>query len=284
MPQQIGLIGVGLLGTALAERLLAAGYPVVGFDVESSRVDHLEQAGGRRAGSADQIARECDRLILSLPDSHVVQAVIDEIANSLGTGTIILDTTTGAPEISESLGAELARRNVSYLDATVAGSSQQALAGEIVMMIGGEQAAVDRCHDVLTALARQTFHVGPCGSGARMKLVVNLVLGLNRAVLAEGLSFARVCGIDPAAALEVLRSGAAYSAAMDSKGLKMVQSDFTPQARLAQHRKDVSLIVDLAQANHMTLPLSQVHAELLDRALQLGFGESDNSAMVTAFG
>ena len=116
-----------------------------------------------------------------------------------------------------------------------------------------------------------------------MKLVVNLVLGLNRAVLAEGLSLAQACGIEPAMALEVLRSGAAHSAAMDTKGLKMVQRDFTPQARLAQHRKDVGLILTLAQSHETELPLSQIHAQLLDRAIQRGFGELDNSAILKAF-
>ena len=284
MSKQVGLIGVGLLGTALAERLGRAGYQVIGFDVDSSRLDCLRQSGGRTASSAEQIASQSSRLVLSLPDSQVVREVIDRITGSLAADSIVLDTTTGAPDAAESLGTELAQRQIAYLDATVAGSSEQARAGEIVMMVGGEALPVERCQDLFSALARKTFHVGPAGSGARMKLVVNLVLGLNRAVLAEGLSLARACGMDPAMALEVLRSGAAYSAAMDSKGPKMVRGEFTPQARLAQHRKDVALISSLAETNKLALPLSRVHAELLDRAMELGFGELDNSAVIKAFG
>ena len=123
----------------------------------------------------------------------------------------------------------------------------------------------------------------PCGSGATAKLIVNLVLGLNRAVLAEGLSLARSCGVDLTQMLAILQSGAAYSRAMDTKGPKMLSGDFTPQARLDQHWKDVRLILELGRQQGATLPLSQVHHELLERASAMGFGASDNSAVIRAF-
>ena len=279
----IGLVGVGLLGTALARRLLETGFQVVGFDLDDARTDGLERAGGQAAGSLDEVANSCSRLIFSLPDSRTVAEVTNELLESLDEGAMILDTTTGDPEASKSLAERLALWGVTYLDATVAGSSQQAQQGDVVLMVGGSKVAFDHCHDVFSSLARQTFHIGPAGAGSRMKLVVNLVLGLNRAVLAEGLSLAHACGIDVNTTLDVLRSGAAYSAAMDSKGAKMVQRDFTPQARLSQHRKDVGLILTLAQSHQTELPLSRLHAELLDRAIQLGFGDLDNSAILKVF-
>ena len=116
-----------------------------------------------------------------------------------------------------------------------------------------------------------------------MKLVVNLVLGLNRAVLAEGLALAQSCGIDPAAALEVLKTTPAYSQAMDTKGPQMVRGDFAPVARLAQHLKDVRLIRELAQRHAARIPLSDLHEELLNRAVELGLGEADNSAIIRVF-
>ena len=116
-----------------------------------------------------------------------------------------------------------------------------------------------------------------------MKLVVNLVLGLNRAVLAEGLSLAGASGIELARALEVLMATPAYSAAMDVKGPKMVRGDFTPVARLAQHLKDVRLIRVMAQRHDASAPLSAAHEELLQRAVELGLGEADNSAIIRAF-
>ena len=116
-----------------------------------------------------------------------------------------------------------------------------------------------------------------------MKLVVNLVLGLNRAVLAEGLSFARANGLDAEAALAILRAGPAYSGVMDTKGPKMLRGDFTPEARLSQHHKDVRLILESGLRAGIDLPLSRVHDRLLDAAEKQGLGDADNSAIIRAF-
>jgi 3-hydroxyisobutyrate dehydrogenase-like beta-hydroxyacid dehydrogenase len=113
--------------------------------------------------------------------------------------------------------------------------------------------------------------------------VVILVLGLNRAVLAEGLAYAAACGIDPRQALEILKAGPAQSAAMDAKGEKMLNEDFTPQARLSQHLKDVRLILELGAKNEANLPLSALHCRLLEQLAQQGFGDLDNSAIIKAF-
>jgi 3-hydroxyisobutyrate dehydrogenase-like beta-hydroxyacid dehydrogenase len=172
---------------------------------------------------------------------------------------------------------------IDYVDATVLGSSEQARQGDVIVMAGGRREAVESCADVLQTFARRWFHVGPCGCGARTKLVVNLVLGLNRAVLAEGLNFARRCGLDERALLEILRDGSAYSRVMDVKGEKMLRGDFTPQARLAQHLKDVGLILEQAARVGARTPLSEVHAELLRRVVELGGGDDDNSAVIRAY-
>ena len=116
-----------------------------------------------------------------------------------------------------------------------------------------------------------------------MKLVVNLVLGLNRAVLAEGLSLAKACGMDLTQTLEVLQATPAYSAIMDPKGVKMIEQDFAPQARLAQHLKDVGLIRKLAREHGALVPLSNLHEELLRRAVEMGLGELDNCAIIKVF-
>jgi 3-hydroxyisobutyrate dehydrogenase-like beta-hydroxyacid dehydrogenase len=117
-----------------------------------------------------------------------------------------------------------------------------------------------------------------------MKLIVNLVIGLNRAVLAEGLALARACGIEPAAALNVLQVTPAFSAVMETKGQKMIARDYAPQAKLAQHAKDVGLIFALASRHGQATPLSDIHAELLARAIELGWAEADNSAIIEAWG
>ena len=132
--------------------------------------------------------------MLCLPNSEIDAAVLAEAGPHLGPGAIVVDTTTGEPEQMEALGRGLRERGVEYLDATVGGSSQQVRASQTIVMAGGDAEAFARCRDLFACFAPQAFHLGPCGSGARMKLVVNLVLGLSRAALAAGLAFAAACG------------------------------------------------------------------------------------------
>jgi 3-hydroxyisobutyrate dehydrogenase-like beta-hydroxyacid dehydrogenase len=278
----IGLIGVGLLGTALAQRMLAAGVPVVGFDLRASRTQRLRELGAQTAVSAEEIAGKCQPIALCLPDSHVVADLINQLGDRLLSGTLIIDATTGDPEDAASLAERLATRGVGYVDATIAGSSQHVRDGQATVIIGGAKNDVRRASAVLSSWSERRFHVGPAGSGARMKLIVNLVLGLNRAALAEGLALAACCGIQTAAALNVLQDTPAYSAVMDTKGPKMVARDYEPQARLAQHLKDVRLIRELARRHDAWTPLSEVHQSLLETAVQLGYGEADNSAVIEA--
>jgi len=281
--KQIGLIGLGLLGTALAERLLGAGLRVLGYDVEASRRAALRDRGGAVAENAAAVAASCDRVLLSLPTSDVVAEVVEETAGRLRVGQIIIDTTTGDPEQTAATGRRLAERGVEYLDATVSGSSEQARRGDVVVMAGGRREAFEACRDVFRCFAREAHHVGPWGNGAKMKLATNLVLGLNRAALAEGLAFAEALGLDPADTLPILMATMAYSRIMDTKGEKMVRGDFAPQARLRQHLKDVRLILAAASAEGLDLPLSQAHRRLLELVEAAGYGDADNSAVIEAY-
>ncbi len=282
-PTLLGLIGIGLLGEAMAERLLGHGFRILGTDLVTARCAALRGLGGQVAASACDVVRSCDRIVLSLPTSAVAAEVIAQVETGLRPGQIILDTTTGDPADAERIGARLAVRGVAYLDATVSGSSEQARRGEVVIMAGGEASAFEACQDIFDALARAVFYVGPSGHGARMKLATNLVLGLNRAALAEGLAFARSLDLDPELTLAVLRAGAAYSRVMDTKGPKMIAADFAPQARLSQHLKDVRLILAEAQRVGAATPLSNVHRALLEAVEAAGYGEADNSAVIRAF-
>jgi 3-hydroxyisobutyrate dehydrogenase-like beta-hydroxyacid dehydrogenase len=279
---RVGIIGLGLAGSALAERLIAAGFDVAGYDLDTAKTAALQKLGGMPLASGLEVARQCPRLILSLPTSDVAAQVLERIVGELA-GKLVLDTTTGEPETMFRLGGWVADHSGQYVDATIAGSSSQVRRGEVVVMVGGSAAAVAQCDDLLWTFSAKWFHLGPVGSGARMKLVVNLVLGLNRAVLAEGLAFAKACGIDPAKALEVLQAGPAFSRVMETKGAKMLAGDFSAEARLAQHYKDVKLILAAAQKAGAKLPLSQVHELLLAALVAAGCGDFDNSAIVRAF-
>jgi 3-hydroxyisobutyrate dehydrogenase-like beta-hydroxyacid dehydrogenase len=152
--------------------------------------------------------------------------------------------------------------------------------GETTVIVGGDRKTFEACADLWPVLGAKVFHVGACGSAAKMKLITNLVLGLNRAALAEGLAFAEAVGVSPAAALEVMAGSMAYSRAIDAKGRKLVERDFTVQAKLSQHLKDVEMMLQAAAAAGMTLPLADTHRRLMEQAEAAGLGELDNSAII----
>jgi 3-hydroxyisobutyrate dehydrogenase-like beta-hydroxyacid dehydrogenase len=274
---RIGLIGLGLMGTALAERLLEHGYRVLVWNRTRAKADPLLSQG---AEWCDNPLAASDRVIISLYTTDVVEQVLDQMQDGLHPGQIVLDTTTGEPDQTVALGARLAARGVHYLDAPISGASEQTRRGEAIVIAGGDRSAFEACADLWSAMGQKVIYVGPCGNAAKMKLISNLVLGLNRIALAEGLAFAHEIGVEPTAALKVLTGSMAYSRVMDVKGRKMVENDFSVQARLSQHLKDVRLMLKAAAAVGMTLPLSETHRRLLEQAEAAGLGDLDNSAII----
>ncbi|MBL8241467.1 MAG: NAD(P)-dependent oxidoreductase [Bryobacterales bacterium] len=261
----IGLFGVGLLGSAIADRLSQASQPWIGFDPLRPEF----------APNPEWVLEQADTLILCLPDSHVTAGLLPSIPAT----KLIIDTTTGDPAEM----ADFAAQRTTYLDVTIGGSSAHLRAGQALLMAGGLPSAYAAARPVLEKLSDKIFYCGPPGSGARMKLAFNLVLGLNRAALAEGLAFAEHAGLDTKTTLEVLQSGPAASVIMERKGPKMLTRDYTPEARLAQHHKDVRIILATAEGNGIALPLTQAHNEILAQAEALGFAECDNSALIEAY-
>lgn len=278
--RNVGMIGLGLMGTALTERLLEAGYTVLVYNRTREKADPLVARG---ACWADNPLAVCERVLISLYTTETVEEVLDRLGAGLRPGQILIDTTTGEPEQTTRLGARLATCGVQYLDAPISGSSEQTRRGEATAIVGGPRAAFDACRDLFQCCVEKTIYAGQCGNGAKMKLVSNLVLGLNRAALAEGLVFARAIGLEAEAALEVLTSSMAYSRIMDTKGRKMVEADFRTQARLSQHLKDIRLILEAGAATGQPLPLTEAHRGLLEAAEAAGFGDADNSAVIEAF-
>lgn len=265
----VGIIGLGLLGSAIADRL---GSDALGFDIDSAR---------SHCASANEVFARSQTVFLALPNASVSTRILNDA--EILPGAVVLDATTGDPAQMATLSALMESRRVHYLDTCVGGSSTQVRAGLAILLVGGDVEILERYRPLLNRIAKRIFHMGPAGSGARMKLAHNLVLGLNRAVLGEGLALARKLGLDPAQALEVFRAGAAYSSVMDNKGPKMLAGDFTPEARLAQHRKDVDLILAAAAESGSPAPLSELHRILLVKLEEQGYGDVDNSAIIRAF-
>lgn len=280
----VGAIGLGLLGTALTTTLLDHDVAVVGYDRDPQRRREHEERGGLAVDSVRAVAEASDRILLSLPTSAVVAEVClgpDGIADAAAPGTVLMDTTTAAPADSIATGEALAGRDVRFLDTSISGSSRMAATRDIVVMVGGDAAALDRVRPVLETVARSVHHVGGPGAGARTKLIVNLALSAHRLVLAEALVVGERAGLDLTTLLEVLKDGAAYSKAMDGWGERMVAGDHEqPMSRIRQGAKDSRLILAEGRAVGAPTPVASVVAQILLLAETQGLGDADNSAVI----
>lgn len=277
----VGVVGIGLVGLAIVERLRAARIKVLGHDIDAARREALRLAGGVVAAAAGDVLGACDNVVLALPDASLTASVVRDALPSIARGCRIVDCGSGDPDQAVALAVRLAARGVRILDAPLSGSSQQIRDGTAVMMIGGDRDDCDALEPVLAAIASRRFLLGPPGSGARAKLATNLLLGLNRAALAEALVFAQALALDLPVFLDLVRATPAYSRAVDAKGRLMIDGEFAPpQSRVRQHRKDLGLMLDAARRAGRVLPLTTLHARLLDAAIADGAGDLDNAAII----
>src|ERR1700756_577096 len=279
----VGLIGIGLLGQAFAHRLLDAGFEVVGFDVDPAKNAKLAELGGRPAASVADLARRCDPVVLAVFSTDQVETVIEsELLPALGdrSGKIILCASTCDPDRIAALGKRVAARGLRLLETPVSGASGQVSRGEGAALIGGDAQVASAVEPILRALFAAHFHIGKIGDGGRAKLAINLILGLNRLAVAEGLVFAERLGLDAEAFLKVARSSAAYSQVMDIKGSKMISGDFAPEGRVRQTFKDTQLMLDQARRVGQKLPLLEIHADVLAACMRHGESDADNSIVI----
>jgi 3-hydroxyisobutyrate dehydrogenase len=279
----IAYIGMGLLGSALAGNLIKAGYTVRGFDTAPERMREHEARGGVPARSPADAARDAAVVMTCLMTADIVRDVLlgaDGAIDAAPPGVLVIDNSTIHPDASVALAAQLGARGIPMLDAPVAGSSGQARRREAPVMVGGDAEVFARCRPILDALSERVRHVGPNGAGARAKLVVNLVLGLNRLALAEGLLFGLRQGLDGKALLALLQESSAYSRAMDIKGQRMVEGNFEAEGKLVQHLKDVELMLEVGRAAGAPLLATALHRQLLLAGVAGGLGDHDNSAII----
>jgi 3-hydroxyisobutyrate dehydrogenase-like beta-hydroxyacid dehydrogenase len=261
------------MGAALAERLLGAGFVLLGYDVQRGKADALNI---QEAGSVLEIGRRCDRVIIAVFDDAQVEEVVAGLL-SAGRDLSVLCVTTCTPDRIASLAT-----HIRLVEAPISGTSAQVRAGEGVGLIAGETKAIDTMADLLNAICPRRLVVGKPGDAAKAKLAVNLVLQLNRAALAEGLAFAERMGLPASLSLQVMRKSAAYSSVMDSKGEKMVRGDYAPQSRLAQTLKDAQLILEQAERQNQVLPLMRTNVALLSAAIAIAGAEADPAAIIEA--
>ena len=283
----IGIVGLGLMGTAMSQKLMQEGHRVRGFDIDQSRLDALAENGGAPTGSAAEAAEDAQFVIISLLYSHVVRETClgdGGISSVARDGLIIIDTSTASPDDSEKLGKDLRKKNIGFLDASLSGSRNNVLDGQIVSVVGGEESDFEAAKPILAEFARSIHHMGPNGAGARTKLVINLVLGLTRLALSEGLVLGMKSGLEMEGLLEVLKDSAAYSKAMDQRGPRMIHADYdNPLSRIKQHHKDVRLMLEQGQKLGSPMLLSTVHQQVLQAAELGGLADADTAAIIEVF-
>lgn len=282
-PRPRGLIGIGLMGEVFAHRLIGAGFAVIGFDVDPEKRATLTELGGRAAESVADVAGQCDPILLAVFNTEQVEDVVEAgllPALGDGSGRIVICASTCDPDRIAALAARAAARGLRFLECPVSGTSEQVRRGEGVGLVGGDVETAAAIGPILDALFPKRFHIGRVGDGGRAKLAVNLILGLNRLAVAEGLVFAERMGLDPGAFLNVARDSAAYSQVMDTKGPKMVRGDFSPEGRARQTLKDVHLMLDQARKLGQRLPLLEVNAEVLEACVRAGEADMDNSIVI----
>jgi 2-hydroxy-3-oxopropionate reductase len=287
MTKKIGFVGLGLMGSSLARHLIAAGFPVTVHDIDPAKVDAIVQAGGTKAGATDRIAADVDVIMLSLPSSPVVNDVVNNTLKLFETGRpglIVIDATTADPEMSMELAGRLRAKGIEMLDATISGTSEMCAVKDTIFMVGGTEKIYKDCEPLFAAMAREWVYMGENGKGAVIKLIVNLVLSLNRMALAEGLTLAKKAGLDQLQTLEVLKKSAAFSKIMDQKGYRMVNKQFLPPAgHLSIHYKDVRLMLALGAKLDCPLPLTSLDAQALASEICKGRGDWDSSSIISFY-
>jgi len=281
----IGLVGVGLLGTAVAARLLKAGHRVVGFDTAPDRVRALLGMGGETAASARAVALASEAVCTLLPTLDTVEAAIlgpDGVAGSGKPGQVVIQMSTISPALTVRLAAESRARGLDFLDCPVSGTSGVVARGEGMLFVAGERRVFERWRPLLEAILPRAVYIGPAGQAMVLKLVANLLVALHSAAAAEALHLARQAGLDPAVALEVLAGSAAGSRMLDVRGPLMVRGEYPAQMKLGLFMKDLHLIQEAAAAAGAPLPLTDTAERLYAAAAATGHGDEDLAAVLTA--
>ncbi|MFL5718526.1 MAG: NAD(P)-dependent oxidoreductase [Chloroflexota bacterium] len=280
------VLGMGRMGSAIAERLAGQGVEVVVYNRTPDRATALaEKIGASVAATPAEAASRADVVITMVADDDAVREMFegpDGIAAGIREGSVAVDMSTVLPDTIRAVAPRVQARSAGILDAPVSGSVSSTLAGELTVMVGGESGDLERARPILECLARRVFHLGPLGSGAVMKLAVNtLIFGLNGAV-AEGLVLAERNGIDRALAYEVLASSAAGAPMVGYKRANFVEPETTPVAfSLALADKDLRLIRELAEASETPMPQATVNLDTI-QAAERSVGEHLDFSMVAS--
>ncbi|MDK1472209.1 2-hydroxy-3-oxopropionate reductase [Streptomyces sp. 549] len=281
----IAWIGLGIMGSPMAENLVKAGYRVTGHTLEQDKLDRLARNGGTPAASIAEAVREADVVITMVPADAQVKAVIlgeDGVIAHVRPGTTLIDMSSITPQTSETVAAAAAAadKDLKVLDAPVSGGEAGAIEAVLSIMVGGEQADFDRVKPIFDALGRTVILCGPHGAGQTVKAANQLIVAVNIQACAEAVVFLEKSGVDLDAALDVLAGGLAGSTVLDRKKDNFKKRDFKPGFRIDLHHKDMGIVTDAARNVGAALPVGAVVANLVASLRAQGDGGLDHSALL----
>lgn len=283
--EQIGFIGLGVMGKPMAKNLLKAGYMLKVHNRSRAPVEELLALGARGASSPKEAAEGTEYIITMLPDSPEVEQVLlgpNGVLEGARPGAVVIDMSTISPAVTRAIAAKLAAKGVEMLDAPVSGGEVGAIKGELSIMVGGKEEVFKRCLPILQVLGRKVTYVGECGMGQTAKLCNQVICVLNIEAVCEGLILGAKAGLDLEKLLAIVTEGAAGSWMLSNLGPKILQGDFTPGFTVRLQQKDLRLALALAEELKVPLPGTSLVNQLFRAVEAAGGGDQGTQALITA--
>ena len=278
--QTVGMVGLGIMGSAMSANLARGGFHVVGYDIAPRRGAELRRSGGIAARSPREVARRANIIITSLPSAGALSEVAAELAESASRGTIIIETSTLPIAAKEAARNALARRRVILLDCPLSGTGAQARVKDLIIYVSGDRAAYRKAVPVMEGFTRANYYVGAFGAGSKMKFVANLLVAIHNVAAAEAMVLAMKAGLDPALVLKVVSDGAGSSKMFQVRGPMMVKGDYSDATMKNEvWQKDMTIIADFARKIDCPTPLFAASAPIYNAAMAMGLAKEDTGAV-----
>jgi 2-hydroxy-3-oxopropionate reductase len=286
MAETIGFIGLGIMGRPMAENLREADYELVVYNRTEEKADEFVEGGGEKASSPREVAEKSDVVITMLPDSPQVEELVlgeDGVAAGLSDGKLYIDMSSIAPATSRQVHEVLEEKGVEAVDAPVSGGQPAAESGELAIMVGGSDDAVERARPILEVMGKAVTHIGPPGAGQVAKAANQVVVALTIQAVSEALTLARKSGVDAAKVREALLGGLAQSKILEMHGERMLEHSFDPGFKLSLHRKDLSIALQAAREEGVPLLATAQAAEVMNALLASGHGDEDHAVIASFY-
>ena len=283
MDQKIGMIGVGIMGSAMSTNLLKAGYAVIGYDVDQQQVDALVRKGGSGAGSCREVAEQADVVITSLPSVAALQQVVnakDGLVSAEKKELIVIETSTLPLEAKQSAHDSLNAVGMQMLDCPLSGTGAQAVKKDIVVYASGDRKACEDCDSIFNGFSRANYYVGEFGMGSKMKFVANLLVTIHNVSAAEAFVLGMKAGLDPAMILQAVSDGGGTSRMFEVRGPLMVSGRYDEATmKVDMHQKDIKIIAEFADKLNCPTPLLSAAAQIYTAALAKGRAKQDTASV-----